>query len=279
LGGTVTRGILSSKNRRPPLEDVPLNYQDWLQTDAAINPGNSGGPLINLRGELIGLNVAVYQQGQGIGFAIPVKQVAEALSQFYTPEVSGALWFGARVKRSGPGVTVSFVQPGSPAAEAGIKMGQQIEAVNGVAPLTLIQFNELLCADADHEVTLRTRSESGVEAHRVRMIPFEEMIASKLGLTVMFLGNDSDARYRIPGRSGLYITAVEPRGPAARAGLRTGMFLAALGDQEARALLAVATVISATRSGDTLRVTVVEPKRVGAGFVRYQQQMLKVQVR
>jgi len=99
LGGTVTRGILSSKNRRPSTGEEPLDYQDWLQTDAAINPGNSGGPLINLNGELIGLNVAVYREGQGIGFAIPIRQVNEALSHFFTPEISHGLWFGARLKR------------------------------------------------------------------------------------------------------------------------------------------------------------------------------------
>ena len=65
--------------------------EDWLQTDAAINPGNSGGPLVNLRGELIGLNVAVYrgetgERGVGVGFSIPVKQVSTALSRFFTPE-------------------------------------------------------------------------------------------------------------------------------------------------------------------------------------------------
>src|SRR5215471_11961104 len=77
LGGSVTKGILSSKNRRPSNGTEPLDVEDWLQTDAAINPGNSGGPLANLRGELIGVNVAVYreedsgQRGMGVGFAIP----------------------------------------------------------------------------------------------------------------------------------------------------------------------------------------------------------------
>ena len=84
LGGSVTRGILSSKNRRPATGKEPLNIEDWLETDAAINPGNSGGPLVNLRGELIGLNVAVSQQeqGMGLGFSIPIKQVSAALGTF-----------------------------------------------------------------------------------------------------------------------------------------------------------------------------------------------------
>src|SRR4029434_6740283 len=84
LGGSVSRGILSSKSRRPPLENEPLEVEDWLQTDAAINPGNGGGPLVNLRGELIGVNVAVYREGQGIGFAIPVRRVSAALGEMYS---------------------------------------------------------------------------------------------------------------------------------------------------------------------------------------------------
>ena len=87
-----------------------MGIEDWLQTDAAINPGNSGGPLINLRGELIGLNVAVFREGQGIGFAIPEKRVAEALAEIFSPAL-GKLWFGARVRPSGSGVRVSRVEP------------------------------------------------------------------------------------------------------------------------------------------------------------------------
>src|SRR6516165_1760580 len=117
LGGAVTKGILSSKNRRPSTGDEPLDIEDWLQTDAAINPGNSGGPLVNLRGELIGLNVAVYldergQRGAGVGFSIPVKQISAALSRYFTPEGTDGLWFGAQVK-SGPGpLAIVTVQPG-----------------------------------------------------------------------------------------------------------------------------------------------------------------------
>jgi S1-C subfamily serine protease len=279
LGGTVTRGILSSKNRRPPAQDAPLNYQDWLQTDAAINPGNSGGPLINLAGELIGLNVAVYREGQGIGFAIPVKQVSEALSQFYTPEVSSALWFGARVKKVGDGLFVSYVQPHGPAAEAGVQEGMKVVEVNGQAPHSLIDFNELVCLKEDRKITLKTKSGTREQEHRITMVPFEDLIWGKLGLSIVYLGNDSDARYRIPGRPGFYLTEVEERGPADQAGLKKGMLLARLGDQEARDLLTIANVVSNTHKGDSLEVTVVEPKRVGAGFVRYLQRGALVEVR
>src|SRR4051812_12484768 len=114
LGGSVTRGILSSKSRRPATGNEPLDVNDWLQTDAAINPGNSGGPLINIHGDLIGLNVAVYKEGQGIGFAIPVSQVSEALASFFSPEVRHLLWFGARLKAAPAQLTVADVQPNGP---------------------------------------------------------------------------------------------------------------------------------------------------------------------
>jgi S1-C subfamily serine protease len=279
LGGTVTRGILSSKNRRPALDDVQLNYQDWLQTDAAINPGNSGGPLINLEGELIGLNVAVYREGQGIGFAIPVKQVAEALSQFYSPEVSSGLWFGALLKSGGDRLTVSFVQADSPAAEAGLKEGSEIMEVNGKAPRTLIECNELICASADSEVVIKSKSGARATLHRVTLVPFDELISRKLGLSIVFLGNDSDLRSRISGRAGVYINQVEHNGPAAKAGLKAGMLLVGVGGQKARDLLAVANAVSSTHTGDVLPLTVVEPKRVGAAFVRYQQRVVRVTVR
>ncbi len=279
LGGTVTRGILSSKNRRPAVEDVPLDYQDWLQTDAAINPGNSGGPLINLEGELIGLNVAVYREGQGIGFAIPVKKVAEALSQFFTPEVSSGMWFGARVRGDETGLAVSFVQSRSPAAEAGLREGQRIVDVDGRIPRTLIEFNELLCAQSEHRPTLKVREGSGLKELRVSLVPFEELLSKKLGLAIMFLGAGDQVHYPIPGRPGLYITAVERGGPGEEAGLKAGMLLAAVGDQEARDLLTVATLVSSTRPGDTLPATVVEPQRLGSGFVRYLQRGVAVRVR
>src|SRR6476620_7383005 len=113
LGGSVSKGILSSKSRRPPTENEPLEVEDWLQTDAPINPGNSGGPLVNLRGELIGVSVAVYREGQGIGFAIPVRRISAALAEMYSPETLESLWFGARVRPGALPLTIVSVQPES----------------------------------------------------------------------------------------------------------------------------------------------------------------------
>src|SRR2546421_1709057 len=126
LGGSVSRGILSSKNRRPPLETEPMDVADWLQTDAAINPGSSGGPLIDLRGELVGLNVAIYREGHGIGFALPVKRISAALAEIYSPEILESLWFGARVRPGPAPLQVLSVEEQSPAGKAGLQAGDEI---------------------------------------------------------------------------------------------------------------------------------------------------------
>ncbi len=138
---TVTLGIISAISRRIP--DLNSNVE-FIQTDAAINPGNSGGPLVNLRGEVIGINTAISGKGQNIGFAIPVnvvKSVADALIQDgkivrpwigismteLTPDISKSLGLPEATQ----GVVVAQVLPGSPAAKAGLKVGDVIQRIDG----------------------------------------------------------------------------------------------------------------------------------------------------
>src|SRR5262252_2996156 len=141
--GTVTAGIVSAKGR----DIVPgRQFQTFIQTDAAINPGNSGGPLVNMNGEVIGINTAILSETNayaGIGFALPSKTVAEVYNQLTGPEHkvsrgSIGIMFDAvenpaiaRVYGSGSGVTVSSVVAGSPADQAGLKVGDTITTVDG----------------------------------------------------------------------------------------------------------------------------------------------------
>src|ERR1043166_9039438 len=121
-----------------------MEMEDWLQTDAAINPGNSGGPLVNLRGELIGLNVAIFREGQGVGFAIPVKRLSEAVSDLFTPEEVQGLWFGGRFKRTPGGIVTTSVESGSPAEKGGLRSGDVILRANDRVPHTVIDVNREL---------------------------------------------------------------------------------------------------------------------------------------
>jgi len=143
LSETVTAGIVSAKGR----EIVQgRQFQNFIQTDAAINPGNSGGPLVNMSGEVIGINTAILSQTDayaGVGFALPSKTVVEVYNQLIEPEHRVArgsigIKFGqlenpaiARVYGAGSGITVSTVVAGSPADEAGLKVGDTIIAVDG----------------------------------------------------------------------------------------------------------------------------------------------------
>jgi Do/DeqQ family serine protease len=143
LSGTVTTGVVSALGRSVPSQDETRTFTDFIQTDASINPGNSGGPLLNIEGRVIGINVAIYAQAQGIGFAIPVdraKKVIEDLLKF--GEVHSA-WIGAvtatltpeEAKRLGHaaqrGAVVVRVFGSSPAEAAGLKTGDVITAVAG----------------------------------------------------------------------------------------------------------------------------------------------------
>jgi S1-C subfamily serine protease len=232
LGGSVSRGILSSKNRRSVGGEMKLDYQDWLQTDADINPGNSGGPLINTRGELIGINVAVVggqKEGKGTGFAIPVKQISEALSDFFTLEWMAKLWLGARFRGASDSITVREVQPNSPADRAGLKVGQQVLEVNGKPVRGLIELILNMAANSDNTAKV-TVSENGREKTlKVEMITMDlltrQMILARLGLTTQNLTTDQSGNFQLNEGDGLMVTEVQTNSPAAVAKLQSGIVL------------------------------------------------------
>jgi S1-C subfamily serine protease len=137
LSGTITTGIISQKGRLLPNPDTGFSISDTIQTDAAINPGNSGGPLLNTKGEVIGMNTAIFSSTgvySGVGFAIPSNTIAKEISLLIkngsyahpwlgisggkvTPDLANAVGLPANYK----GVLVASVQPGSPAEKAGLK--------------------------------------------------------------------------------------------------------------------------------------------------------------
>jgi S1-C subfamily serine protease len=278
LGESVSRGILSSKTRREPAADEPLGVADWLQTDAAINPGNSGGPLINLRGELIGLNVAV-GKGQGIGFAIPVKQVAEALSFFFTPELLHSLWFGAQLKAGVAPLTIASVQPGSPAGKAGLREGQQILQVNGKTPRSLADFARL-AGEATNE-TLQLQFQKGAERSQVKLklIPFDELIQQKLGLTLLNLSRQTAASFGVQEGAGLYIEGVEKDSPAERGQVQRGYLLTGIDGQTTRDMATAAILLSGKQRGEQVQLSLIVPRRYGRGYVEFRQGTVTLQVR
>lgn len=133
LDHSVTVGVLSAKQR--PLNIGQARFKNLLQTDASINPGNSGGPLLNLEGEVIGINTAINAEAQGIGFAIPINTVQEVLEDLIHKGKVSRPWLGVSIQDLTPelakyfevdvkeGVVIGYVATGSPAEKAGLRQG------------------------------------------------------------------------------------------------------------------------------------------------------------
>ena len=263
LGASVTRGILSSKSRAALREGEQLTFRNLLQTDAPINRGNSGGPLVNLRGELIGINTAVYNQlpngepVQGIGFAIPIRLLEEALSDIPTEFVK-SYWFGARVKVGSYPLVITSVQPESPAGRAGLKPGDIVLQVNGKVPKTFVEFGDLLASNPSAEIPITIRrgeSNSDISVRLVRedTVFNNDMVRDKLGLALQKNPN------------GFAITNVESNSPAAAVGLQPGMIIWAIDTQDPpKDDTGVAKLLYAKKKGELVRLHVAFIQQVGS---------------
>jgi S1-C subfamily serine protease len=284
LGGSVTRGILSSKSRRPPPEVGAFNVADWLQTDAAINPGSSGGPLVNLRGELIGLNVAVAPEGQGIGFAIPIRLITDSLAEIFTPERMKGLWFGALVKAvssvspalaikgpagdtttapvPGTGLSVIAVEPESPAHRAALRPGDVITQVNGKTPRTFVDFVQELIATGDkRDVKLTVRRGDREAATTVQLVPEKDvfnaaLIRRKIGVTLKEIAPPMADQLKVQFGQAFVISAVEPDSPAADAQLQRGMIVRAVDGRVPADLTQAARILFAKKKGDKVELDI-----------------------
>lgn len=252
LAQTVTHGIISAKGR----SDVGIaDYEDFLQTDAPINPGNSGGPLVNARGEIIGMNSAIATsvgQSGGIGFAIPSNMIKAMLPKIIKGEAitRGELGVGIQTLTEdlahhfGPkdvkGVLISQVRPGSAAEKAGVKDGDIIirydgkpvedarvfrNLVAGTLPGSKVKI-ELLRNKKNQIVTatIGQQSEEPTEA----FIGNKELhgILERLGLSVETLTKDLARRFHAKETSGVVISDIEDGGPASLAGLQVGDVIA-----------------------------------------------------
>jgi serine protease Do len=256
---TVSAGIISGKGRQ--LDRV--QRAGFLQTDAAINPGNSGGPLVNLEGEVVGINTAIASNSggyQGVGFAIPVNLAKWVTGQLVergsvergylgvtigevTPELAAQLKIRPR-----QGVVVTEIMPKSPAAEAGIQEYDVIVAFNGVAvngPRALQEQVEQTPLGQRRTLTvLRDGKERKLDLV-VKALPQSESVAlrddeadeatadegtyrdKKLGIDVANLSRSQASQF--DGQQGVIVQRVEPDGAAAREGLRPGMLIRRVG--------------------------------------------------
>ena len=241
LEHTVTAGIISAKGRI--IGAGP--YDNFIQTDASINPGNSGGPLIDLEGQVVGINTAIVPQGQGIGFAIPVNTTKRIMAQLREKGRVIRGWLGVTIQPvtkelaekfgldEPMGALVADVVPGSPADKAGLKRGDVIVGYAG-KPVKDMHALPRLVAET------KVGSEVNLEVVRDRkkrpmQVSIGELKAeapagpkaapdsvAKLGLGLQELTPELAKQMGISGKKGLIVTSVDPGSPAAEAGLMRG---------------------------------------------------------
>jgi serine protease Do len=289
LSQSVSMGILSAKSRRDIAPSGRQGLYDFLQTDASINPGNSGGPLLNVAGEVIGINSAVNAAGQGIGFAIPINLVKQLLPDLKDKGRVQRSWIGVAVQRVSPeiaqglglerprGALVSQVVQGSPGYKAGLKPGDVITRFDGKAiedstdlpllattagigrtvPLELVRDGEVRSA----KVTLAAlpgNSDDEERDDRGATPDRGEAKGASLGVRVGTLDDDLRARLDLPARQrGAVITRVAPGGAAQVAGLQPGDVVVevngkAIGDADA-----FFAAVTAVKSGKLLKMLVI----------------------
>ncbi|MBX3745160.1 MAG: trypsin-like peptidase domain-containing protein [Verrucomicrobiae bacterium] len=267
LGGSVSRGILSSKTRRAERDGEPMAPEDWLQTDASINPGNSGGPLVNLRGELIGLNVAILAQAQGIGFAIPIKRINAALTGMFSPEATRGLWFGATVRGSRPPLLIAEIQRDSPADTAGLEPGDEILSLDGRSPRSALQFYRALGATGDTArlVILRgdQRRQLNVRLLAEASVFNADYLRRRLGLSLEPVPADIQRQLRLDLSAALIVADVERSGPGATAGLTRGQILTALDGHPPRDIVILGRSLHRRPPGDTVTLDLLSARRRG----------------
>jgi len=261
LSHTVTAGIISAKGRnRMGLAE----YEDFLQTDAAINPGNSGGPLINLDGEVVGINTAIFSRtggSLGIGFAIPINMAKAIYEQIIkhgsvtrgylgvfiqdlTPDLAES--FGSRDLK---GILVSETIKDSPAEKAGIKRGDVIVELDGkpvedsgnfrnrislIAPGTVVKLG--IMRKRERLVVEVTIGKLDSQAQAAAGMPSETIpeIQKKLGIEVGEITPDIARRLNLKEQKGVVVTSVEDASPAERAGIEPGAVILEVNQKEVR---------------------------------------------
>lgn len=277
LGGSVSRGILSSKRRATPKENEELTIANWLQTDASINPGNSGGPIINMRGELIGLSEAMLPGAQGIGFAIPVKEIRSALAKVFVPE-SNSRWFGAQVRPDTSPLLVESVDTNSPAANAGLKAGDVVLKINDKTPQGF-EFQRLLRDDPASSFTLTIERQGERKTLNVRLVSFLELLRRRLGIDAQELTRDLARQFGVNEHDGLLISAVEKSGPAERAQLQRYFLITAIDNQRVHRMWDLGSAINQRKKDDVVELWVQIPQTRGDEIVGYRQGITQLKLR
>jgi len=283
LDHTVTAGIVSAKGR--VIGSGP--YDDFIQTDASINPGNSGGPLLNMAGEVVGINTAILPSGQGIGFAIPVNLAKEIIAQLKDKGEVTRGWIGAAIQdlnenlagyyrvQGTKGAMVAGVAPGHPADEAGIKAKDIIVAIDERPVANSRELTRLIAAlPVGETVTVTVLRDGQRQNFRLTVAKREDTAlgiandaddpAEALGMRVYRLTPEIARKLKMKETEGVVVTELDPDGKAARAGLQIGDVIKEIDNKPVMTKRDLTAAIKAAETGAELRMLIM---RMNAGFM------------
>lgn len=283
LEQTVTAGIVSAKGRI--IGSGP--YDDFVQTDASINPGNSGGPLINMNGEVIGINTAIVASGQGIGFAIPINMAKDIIAQLKSKGEVTRGWMGVGIQDLTPelaeyykvkgetGVLVTQIFEGDPADKAGIKANDIITAVNGEPVTSSRELSRRIAAlgvGQKAKITIMRDGREKTVTVETAKRQEEQMLASKeaesddkLGLSLQSLEPDTAARLGYDeSEKGVLVTGVEGGSKADKAGIQQGDLVKEINRKPVTGMEDFRKQLNQVKKGDPIMLLL---KRGQSGFI------------
>lgn len=289
LDQTVTQGIISAKHRQGITD--PSSYQDFLQTDAAINPGNSGGPLLNLHGEVIGVNAAIVSQSggfEGIGFAIPSNMALYVAKSLITNGKVARGWLGVSTQDLTPELAKSFgltsprgalvadVVKGSPAERAGLKRGDVIigyrgKAISGGSSLR----NEVATSPIAGEVNIAIIRNGKKHDIPVTIGDLEQEIRmgssflkARLGIDAAPLKSKDARKFGLNTRKGVTITWVDPTGPLGEQGFEVGDLILEIDGRAVQGLEGLMDLVQRIRPRQRLTLLALDHRTGRSGYVQ-----------
>jgi serine protease Do len=296
---TLTVGVISAKGRSLGLSTETQSFENFIQTDAAINFGNSGGPLMNINGEVVGINTAIRGGGaQGIGFATPINTAKRLLPQLKQGKVTRG-YLGMRISEvnddarqsfNAPGATgalVQSVEPGKPADLAGLKTGDIITELDGRKISNnrdLIDYVSYLPVGSTVKITVLRNGQRQLLTAKTTTRPDESDTTddaeknnesgparNKLGMSVQELTPQARQMYSISDdvHNGVVVANVKEVSPAGEVGLSEGDVITEVQGQPIKSIDDFRAAIDRAKSGSTIRMYVVTPGRGRAGASGY----------
>jgi len=268
LSHTVTAGVLSGKTREARYEGKVI-FKDILQTDAAVNPGSSGGPLLNIDGKVMGISVAVSEEGQNIGFAVPSRRIRELLNYWCSPRFIQNSWLGLEVEQQDGVLRATHVYSNSPAARMGIEVNDQIKLLNDEPMDSLQEYGEILMYDTNQApitVGIRRNNEvlvrEGVLAAAPKIDP-RPLAEKHFGLV---LADPLSLTYRASAfyLKGIPITAVLAGSVAEADQIHAGQWLSRINDMDLQTLDDAGFALRNLLAGDEVVLVIVDVDDMGA---------------